>query len=91
MERFSNFPIKIVKIDKSLVDLSNEEDMRTVLKATFKLIQELNKETVVEGIETESQAKLFKEFGCDYIQGYYYSRPLPQSDFIEFIIKNKNE
>ena len=91
MERFSNFPIKIVKIDKSLVDLSNEEDMKTVLKATFKLIQELNKETVVEGIETESQAKLFKEFGCDYIQGYYYSRPLPQSDFIEFIIKNKNE
>ena len=87
IERFSKFPIKIVKIDKSLVDLANEESMKLVLKNTFKLIRELDRETVVEGVETEEQVIMFEEFGCNYIQGYYYSKPLPLNDFISFIEK----
>ena len=89
IERFSKFPIKIVKIDKSLVDLAHEESMRLVLKNTFKLINELNRETVVEGVETEEQVILFEEFGCNYIQGYYFSKPLPLDDFISFIESKK--
>ena len=85
IERFSKFPIKIVKIDKSLVDLANEESMKLVLKNTFKLISELNRETVVEGVETEEQVVMFEELGCNYIQGFYYSKPLPLNDFISFI------
>lgn len=89
IDRFTKFPIKIVKIDKSLVDSSNEDNMKMVLKTTFKLIQELHRETVVEGVETEEQAKLFEEFGCDFIQGYYFSKPLPLTSFVEFINKQK--
>ena len=91
IERFSKFPIKIVKIDKSLVDSANEESMKLVLKNTFKLISELNRETVVEGVETEEQVVMFEEFGCNYIQGYYFSKPLPLNDFISFIEEKKEK
>ena len=90
IERFSKFPIKIVKIDKSLVDLANEESMKMVLKNTFKLISELRRETVVEGVETEEQVVMFEELGCNYIQGYYFSKPLPLNDFITFIGDKNN-
>ena len=59
--------------------------MKLVLKNTFKLISELNRETVVEGVETEEQVVMFEELGCNYIQGFYYSKPLPLNDFISFI------
>ena len=88
IERFSRYPINIVKIDKSLVDSADKESMKIVLKNTFKLISELKRKSVVEGVETLEQAKMFEEFGCDYIQGYYFSKPLPLVDFINFIRKN---
>ena len=88
IERFARYPINIVKIDKSLVDSAHQESMKIVLKNTFKLISELKRKSVVEGVETVEQAKMFEEFGCDYIQGYYFSKPLPLIDFISFIKKN---
>ncbi len=90
IERFSKAPIKIVKIDKSLVDSAKDESMRMVLENTFKLISNLNRETVVEGIETKEQVILFEELGCNYIQGYYFSKPLPLKDFIKFIEEKKD-
>ncbi len=90
IERFSILPITNVKIDKSLVDSSTDDKMRIVLKNTFNLIKSLERETIIEGIETEEQSKRFIDFDCDNIQGYYYSRPLPYDEFIKFIFeKNK--
>ena len=90
MERFSILPISFVKIDKSLVDSSTDDRMQIVLKNTFTLIKSLRRATIIEGIETEEQAQRFIDFDCDNIQGYYYSKPLPLNDFINFI-KEKNE
>ena len=45
----------------------------------------MNKKIVVEGVEEKSKLDKFENLGCDYIQGYYYSRPLPVRDFVEFI------
>ncbi|MCR5349544.1 MAG: EAL domain-containing protein [Acholeplasmatales bacterium] len=91
IERFARYPINIVKIDKSLVDSANQDSMKIVLKNTFKLISELKRKTVVEGVETIEQAQMFEEFGCDYIQGFYFSRPLPLIDFIEFVKTNNKK
>ncbi len=85
IERFSILPISFVKIDKSLVDSSEDSKMQIVLKNTFSLIKSLDRKTIVEGVETEEQSKRFKGFDCDNIQGYYYSKPLPYKSFIEFI------
>lgn len=89
IERFASLPLEIVKIDKTLVDKYNDENMTSVLKNTFSMIKDMNRKIVVEGVEEENQAKALIEYGCDYIQGYYYSKPLPKDQFIEFI-KEKN-
>jgi polar amino acid transport system substrate-binding protein len=76
------FPADIIKIDKSLVDyiLENEEDKR-IVKAMIDLGHNLGMEIVVEGVENKEMVKILNAFGCDYIQGYYFSRPLPVFEF----------
>ena len=88
INRFVSLPISIVKIDKSLVDESENEGIKKILDYAFTLVRSLNKETVVEGIETEDQLNRFIEFGADFIQGYYYSKPLDFDKFVEFLYKN---
>ena len=88
INRFVSLPISIVKIDKSLVDESENEGIKKILDYSFTLVRSLNKETVVEGIETEEQLNRFIEFGADFIQGYYFSKPLDFDKFVEFLYKN---
>jgi len=85
IERFTSLPLDIVKIDKSLADKYKDKNMEQILKNTFSMIKNLDRKIVVEGVEDEIQAKAFIDLGCDYIQGYYYSRPLPKDKFINFI------
>ncbi len=88
IERFTTLPLDIIKIDKTLSDKYQDPDMENVIKNTFRMIKDLNRKIVVEGIEEENQANHFIECGCDYIQGYYYSKPLPKDKFIDFIKEN---
>ena len=88
IERISSMIFDIIKLDKTFV---NEADKKhdIVLKHTVSMIKELGMKIVVEGIEDETLLKRFVALGCDYIQGFYFSKPIPKSDFIEFV-KNKN-
>ena len=88
IKRFSNLPISIVKIDKSLVDECNDKKMRKILDYSFSVVNTLNKQTVVEGVETKEQLDLFIEYGATYIQGYYFSKPLEFNSYIEFLREN---
>lgn len=90
IERFSKLPFTLIKVDKSLVDDSEKENMQRILKNTFAMIKDLGRKSVVEGVETKEQAERFINYGCDYIQGFYYSRPLPLKEFIKFL-KEKNK
>ncbi|MBQ9449003.1 MAG: EAL domain-containing protein [Acholeplasmatales bacterium] len=90
IDRFSKLPLKLVKIDKSLVDRFEEEDMSCVIKNTINMIKDLNREIVVEGTETLSQAERFIQYGCDHIQGFYYSKPLAKEGFVKFLVENNN-
>ncbi|MDE6763262.1 MAG: EAL domain-containing protein [Oscillospiraceae bacterium] len=84
----ASLPIKIVKLDKTFVDSEDNPRMWIVLKNTIKMLKDMNMHIVVEGIETESLVKKFTELNCEYIQGYYYSRPIPESDFVAFMRKH---
>ena len=53
------------------------------------MIKDMDMEIVAEGIEDEKTLKKFEEMGCDFIQGYYFSRPLPKDQFIAFV-REKN-
>ena len=80
------FPADIVKIDKSLVDhiVESEEDQR-IVHAMIELGHNLGMKVVVEGVETKEMVTLLGSYGCDYLQGYYFSRPLPAFEFQKLI------
>jgi diguanylate cyclase (GGDEF)-like protein len=80
------FPADIIKIDKSLVDhiLEKEEDQR-IVHAMIDLGHTLGMEVVVEGVENKEMVSLLASYGCDYIQGYYFSKPLPVFEFQKLI------
>ncbi len=72
----------MIKIDKSLVDyiLTNEEDQR-IVKAMIELGHNLGMQIVVEGIENKKMVEMIASYGCDYMQGYYFAKPLPVFEF----------
>ena len=81
-EYLKKIPADNVKIDKSLVDyiLTNEEDQR-IVKAIIELAHILGMKIVVEGIENKKMAEMIASYGCDYMQGYYFAKPLPVFEF----------
>lgn len=88
LSRIISLPLKIVKIDKSMTDKVFDSKINSVLKYSVSLLKEIGMEIVVEGVETEDVLNCFVQMGCDYIQGYHFSKPLPEADFIEFIKKH---
>ena len=89
MYRIAALPLKLVKLDKTFVYNQNSK-MWTILQNTVRMIKDLNMEIVVEGIETEEMVKKFSDLKCDFIQGYFFSKPIPQREFVEFIDRWNN-
>lgn len=87
ISRIMSLPFRIIKLDKSLVDKVDDDNMRVLLKNTIHMLKEIGMEIVVEGVETKEVFQQFMELGCDYIQGYYFSKPLPEQEFVAFIQK----
>ncbi len=70
------FPIDSLKIDQAFIrNLEHDKDDKNIVAAIIDLAQHLNLKTIAEGVETEGQWQLLKEMKCDYIQGYYFSKP----------------
>ena len=74
-----NYPIDIVKIDREVLQLSGKEIGKKLFLGIISLINDLNLKVVCEGVETEEENTLVSESGCDYIQGWYYSKALPET------------
>lgn len=76
-----------VKIDRSLlIGFPGNPDSEMLIKTLIELFHSMGEAVVVEGIEDESQAELLKEMGADRIQGYYYSKPLPEEIFAKYYL-----
>lgn len=76
----SYIPVNVVKIDKTLVDTYMWDNDGIFLRDVIRLVKDLGKSTICEGVETKGQFERLREFGCDCIQGYYFSRPLSADD-----------
>ncbi len=85
IKRVTELPIDIVKLDKSLVDEMDNPMMWVAISNTVNMLQDMGMKILVEGVEEEREFNKFVELGCDYIQGYYFSRPLPEAEFLKFI------
>lgn len=93
LEMLFKFPFSIAKIDRSLVkNLESNEKSRIMLKHLISMIKELGIECVAEGAENEEQVSLLQKFGCNIIQGYFYSKPVTLETFTsEFVEKIRNQ
>ena len=85
IQRVSKLPFSIIKIDKSLIDGIESKDGMSLVKNAIRMMKDINKEIVAEGVETKETLDKLAEMGCDYIQGFYFSKPLPLDEFLEFI------
>lgn len=81
-----SMPIDEIKLDKSFVDDYSDPKGSNIIRCVLELAKRLNLPVVAEGVETENQYYYLKQLGCDTIQGYYFSRPLPAADFLEKLV-----
>lgn len=84
------FSIDKLKIDQSFIrDIPSNNDSMTIVSAIIAMSKELGINVLAEGVETEDQLAFLKSKGCDYIQGYYFSKPLETIMFTRFIMERR--
>lgn len=89
MSALSDLEPDIMKLDMSIIQNDNPDSDRSILEFSMHLAKMMRLQTVAEGVETEAQVKRITSLGGDYIQGYYYSKPLPRNQFEEYLEKEK--
>lgn len=84
------FPINKLKVDQSFVRnmVSNSNDA-SITKTVILLGQSLSLKVIAEGVETAEQLAMLKEFGCDEVQGYFFSKPVPAADLEKLLHQGK--
>jgi EAL domain-containing protein (putative c-di-GMP-specific phosphodiesterase class I) len=81
-----HFPVDLIKIDKSFVrGLGTEADDTAIVASTVSLAHSIGVRCVAEGVETFDQLDLLRRLGCDYAQGYLFSRPLPRPQLDQWL------
>ncbi len=81
-----NYLFNTIKIDKYFIHrIETSEKMRALISSLIQMCHKMGLETVAEGVENERQLEFLKKQDCDYIQGYYYSKPLSETDFIHYL------
>jgi diguanylate cyclase (GGDEF)-like protein/PAS domain S-box-containing protein len=84
------FPIDVLKIDRSFVnDIAESPDDATIVLSIISLAHNLRLHVIAEGVETEAQLTYLQKHGCDEMQGYYFSRPLPAEEFTQLLMEGK--
>ena len=89
--RITKLPFDIIKLDKSFVDDLDKPGMKTVISETISMLRKMNKKILIEGVETYEDFDYFRNAGCDYIQGFYFSKPLTKNEFFVFLRSVQDE
>lgn len=77
----NHLPVEIIKIDQSFMrNMTESSGGRVIVYAAIRMAHALGKKVIAEGVETLQELELLKEMDCDYIQGYYISRPVPKEE-----------
>lgn len=85
-------PVQAIKLDKSFIDRIAESEIYVlIVRNVIEIAKGLHFKIVAEGVEDEQQLMVLKRLGCDYIQGYLFSKPLPEEEFTRFMYKYSPE
>ena len=91
LNMLSMMPVDVIKLDMSFIRKLHESDLNPrMVELVVNLAKSMNVPVVAEGVENESQYKTLRDLGCDFVQGFYFSRPLPAADF-EKLLAAANE
>lgn len=81
MSYLRDLPIDIVKIDKAFIkDMIKDKKSLAIVETIVELAKKLEKITLAEGVETVEQFDILKTVGCDFVQGFLFSKPLPEKE-----------
>ena len=83
-----DLPVDIIKLDMRFLSGNVESRGGVILNSVVQLSKWLNTPLIAEGVETNTQADFMKSLGCNYMQGYLYSKPLKEEDFLELLKKS---
>ncbi len=87
-----DMPVDIVKFDRGMTNAYFENGKaKYIMDAATNMIHGMDLKIVSEGIETEEQFNTMQDLGISFIQGYYFSKPLPEKEFLEFVKKVKEK
>ena len=91
IQRVNHLPLKLIKIDKSMLDEIGSANGRLILEHTVRMMQGIDKQLVIEGAETQDAVEILKNMDCNFIQGYYFSKPLPSEEFVQYISEHRSQ
>ena len=90
LSHLRRFPLDTLKIDRSFVsEMENSSDSRAIVQMIVSLGRSLGMEIVAEGVEGAKQAGLLESFGCEYAQGYFFSKPIDQEGMAEVLLESR--
>ena len=86
IDYFVNMPVKTIKFDYTFTrSFFNNEKTKHVLTGMVDILHKIGMDVVAEGIETKEQMTVMQDMGVEYIQGFYYSKPIPEDEFLSFL------
>ncbi|UDN61338.1 EAL domain-containing protein [Clostridioides sp. ES-W-0016-02] len=89
LNMLSELPIDVLKLDMRFIKREEKKNNdRSILSFIISLAKWMDLKVIAEGVETEVQVQLLKALNCEYAQGYYYSKPLPQEQFEQHLLKS---
>lgn len=92
IDYLTKYKFDIIKIDKSILwGIDKNKEMIILLQNIVKLAASINKKIVMEGVESAIQVELLKDLGVNFMQGYYFSRPISSKDYLEFLLKEDTQ
>lgn len=86
MNAIMELPLDIIKFDKSMISSADHSSKgKIIFLSSVAMVKQMNMKIVAEGIETEEQKELMEQSGVEYLQGYLFSKPVPEEAFVDYV------